>query len=380
MLMNFNKLKEQKGLTGIDVVIAITIIFVTTVAIVTIYVNIVTGSKKATRNSAATRLGTSILENISSMYYAEVEQELYRVFRDEVANVDNDWSAGMTLQNCVLFNTNIDPGYTVFLQADELTNSTDKGRYEVNGALWDCPLIIEIKLKVTYSVSDNFQEISLRTVKSRELLNEYNAPNIEDLLGMEYKKGSTTTKIKTLNKIQPIKWSMDKECYVRANETDDDWYNYRSREWAKVVITNDKSLFKSSTGGIDKSNLINQVIYMWIPRYGIDFDGSIAYTYGKSNDKISKLNMKVNKSSSVPNGRDFFFYGVALFDVAKREITDKKIINVDQNIFPEGKSGIWIQIGDGADKASTEILTYLNHTLTNSIYGPAVSHYGKDFY
>lgn len=196
--MNFKRLSNQKGITGIDVVIAITIISITTIAIISIYVNIIVGSKKVTRTSAATRVATSILENIDSMYYAEVEQEIYRL--SQVPNANDPTKTKYVTKreenstnnytqfkipssaNETIFNSKLNSGYDIILDVKEINASTTEN---IQMVLSDCPLVIEIKVTVQYKVSNITEEIKLKTIKKRELLDECNEPDLNLLLGLD---------------------------------------------------------------------------------------------------------------------------------------------------------------------------------------------------
>ena len=308
--MNFNKLKSQKGFTGIDVVIAITIISITTIAIISLYVNVIAGSKKTTRNSAATRIATSIMENIDSMYYADVEQELHNI--KTLANIskedENSFSFIANVKKETIFNTKIQSGYNVEINSTEIANTTDKGSNEDSGALWDCPLVLDIKITVSYESSGTKKNVTLRTIKERELLEETNPPNLNDLLGTEYVFEGNTKKINSLNQIQPIKWSTDSESYIRTNR-DDNWYNYRNKEWAKVVITTDNSVFDFATGSISEENLNKYPVFVWVPRFGkSNKDHKVAFAYSNTNNRIKSLVIGVNSSVHTIRKFNFFRY------------------------------------------------------------------------
>ena len=56
-----SKLKSQKGVTGVDIVVSITVITLTIVVVTAIYTNIDLTSKNVNRTAGATRIATNIL-------------------------------------------------------------------------------------------------------------------------------------------------------------------------------------------------------------------------------------------------------------------------------------------------------------------------------
>lgn len=422
--MNLSKLKDQKGITGVDIVIAISIISITTVAIMAIYINIVVGSKKVTRTSAATRIATSILENIDAMYYAEVEHELIRLSNLPAA-LQGDYSTTATYDLYLpsdmqenIFNTKLNPGYNVELVVNEISNPsdlTDSERFLIDIA--DCPLVLDIKVIVKYEVSNREEELVLKTIKKRELLQECNEPNINDLLGKEFDivltadDGSQTTekrKIESINQIQPIKWSSYSNSYIRTNETDS-WYSYINKEWARVVITgvslNEtektvKAVFDTASDSV--LNLPDQTVFVWLPRYGrtTTADQTTSFAYGSSNHRILDLSMIVRRKNgtSYINNVNFRYNGVVAcnkeVDETTGEVTSslygKENLAIDNTIFPEGSTGVWLEITGGKlggiiaesdlEKSTyyQKVEDYLNLTINKSSYGPPVTHVGKE--
>ena len=76
-ILNFlQKLKNEKGATGADIVVALSIIVLTVAVISMIYVNVNNDSKNVNRTAGATRIATNILENINIMLYDELNNTL----------------------------------------------------------------------------------------------------------------------------------------------------------------------------------------------------------------------------------------------------------------------------------------------------------------
>lgn len=394
--MDIKKLSNQKGITGVDIVIAITIISITTIAILALYVNIIVGSKKVTRTSAATRIATSILENIDAMYYAEVEQELDRLSKKsgvETGNYSQSATYDLVIKSNLqetIFNTRLNSGYDVELVVYEISSPSDIDTYS---PIIECPLVLEIKAIVKYDVSNRIQEVALKTIKKRELLEECNAPNINDLLGRKFTitvDGKTETrKIESVNQVQPIKWSYNTESYVKTNASNE-WYSYLNKEWARVVITgvvlNEeektvKAVFDTNSDSV--LNMIDQTIFVWIPRFGItnNDERETAFSYGSSNHRISQLSMPVERmKNSNKENSEFYFNGIAKYDYENSKLVGKENLAVTK--FPEGKTGIWVNITGGTIN-SDEIIKYdfeqyLDTTLNASKYGPPITRIGNE--
>ena len=392
--MNLNKLKSQKGLTGIDVVIAITIISTITIAVLAIYVNLVVGSKKNSRTSSATRIATSILQNIDSMYYADVERELIDIGKDAgiLNGSENNASFEVTLTNTNIFQTKIPKGYSVKLEATEYTSNSDKqdtmtsddGTIVYGASVENCPLVWNIKVTVLYDVSGKEEHITLKTIKKREILQVSNEPDLNKLIGI-YDYGGSNFKIKSLKQVQPIKWSMVDGAYVKTNSSDPDWYNYENKEWAKVIVFEhdvDNTAFSPSTGAIDNDTISSggKKVFIWVPRYGISTnDSSIAFAYGSSNSRIQKITGWLNIN------RYLYFWGVKSNARPRNwNAYDEERLAVDSSIFPEGASGVWVDVTNGSVNGCnySEItdLPKIFTNLQNTKYGPASTHYKLFYY
>lgn len=431
--MNLSKLKDQKGITGVDIVIAISIISITTVAIMAIYINIVVGSKKVTRTSAATRIATSILENIDSMYYAEVENELIKLTNLPGA-LQGNYSTTATYDIYIpsdlqenVFNTKLNPGYNVELVVNELTKPSALNNNEnFYIPIENCPLVLDIKVIVKFNVSNREEELALKTIKQRELLPDCNEPDINDLLGKEFDiivtddMGSQSLekrRIESLAQIEPIKWSSLSNSYVRTNKTNE-WYSYINKEWARVVITgvsNGENTVRAvfDTASDSVLNLPDQTVFVWLPRFGTTttatkkevegietdiYSNTTAFANKASNHRILSLTMNVKRQEAVGLiDAKLIYNGVAAcnkeLDESTGNITStvvgKELLAIDSKIFPEGSNGVWLDITGGKlggiiDENDLEkkqyyqyVENYLNATINRSSYGPPVTHVGK---
>ena len=73
------KLNNEKGVTGVDIVVSVTMIVVTIAVVMAIFANISSVSRDINRTSGATRMATNILENIEIMYYEDFLVELQKL-------------------------------------------------------------------------------------------------------------------------------------------------------------------------------------------------------------------------------------------------------------------------------------------------------------
>ena len=179
-----SKLKSQKGVTGVDIVVSITVITLTIVVVTAIYTNIDLTSKNVNRTAGATRIATNILEEIEKMYYDEFKEEISEIEKDfnksgkeyivEVSSDTNDTkkiiiNPKKVSKTVKFFNTKIPKGYLVEMK---LQNSygTDTGKkYD---------MVRKIDLSVKYNVGETEEKVSLSTAKTLELCEVCNEPEI----------------------------------------------------------------------------------------------------------------------------------------------------------------------------------------------------------
>lgn len=393
--MNFDKLKSQKGLTGIDVVIAIAIITTITIAVLAIYVNLIIGSKKNSRTSNATRIATSILQNIDSMFYADVEQELIDIGLESGALVSSIGNASFkaTITNTNIFKTKIPSGYDVILDATEIDYNTDKqdivededGNEIYGASISHCPLLWNIVVTVNYDVSGREEHVTLKTIKKREILQVSNEPNLDTLVG-KYNYGyGTRFTIKSLKQVQPIKWSMIDGLYVKTNSSDPEWYNYINKDWAKVIVFPEDinmSAFSGATGTITEEaiNTLGLRVFVWVPRYGESSqDSKVAFAYGSSDTRIQKMTGWVYPGGNY-GGCNFTFWGVKCNRRPSNWTkTNAETLSVNSNYFPEGSTGVWLDVTGGSVKGCnySEISNpaEIPIKLQGSSFGPPNEHY-----
>lgn len=308
LLTNF---KNEKGATGADIVVALSIIVLTVSVISMVYINLTNGSKNVNRTAGATRIATNILENIDKMSYTQYNETLNAFATNDSKgwNVTGDANAktiileGKKTGTEKIFDTKIPKGYKVELTSQSINAGDSLPKYD---------LIKKINVKVTFTVSKTEQNVSLYTSKEREQLAEVNKPDIDSLnvTGKSY---------------VPIKYSTTQQAYVVTDEKDINWYDYSNKVWAMVYVDSLSNINSIKNAGKLSTAQANSTgnIYYWIPRFSTD--GQALYNasnYPITNIQITTINDNTKKMS-------LFSVGTAT-------------LSADTNEFnSNGKKGLW---------------------------------------
>lgn len=304
-------LKNEKGATGADIVVALSIIVLTVSVISMVYINLTNGSKNVNRTAGATRIATNILENIDKMSYTQYNETLNAFATNDSkgwtvtgdANTKTIILEGKKTGIEKIFDTKIPKGYKVELTSQSINAGDSLPKYD---------LIKKINVKVTFTVSKTEQNVSLYTSKEREQLAEVNKPDIDSLnvTGKSY---------------VPIKYSTTQQAYVVTDEKDINWYDYSNKVWAMVYVDSLSNINSIKDAGKLSTAQANSTgnIYYWIPRFSTD--GQALYNasnYPITNIQITAINDNTKKMS-------LFSVGTAT-------------LSADTNEFnSNGKKGIW---------------------------------------
>lgn len=304
-------LKNEKGATGADIVVALSIIVLTVSVISMVYINLTNGSKNVNRTAGATRIATNILENIDKMSYEQYNKALEAFATNDSkgwtvtgdANAKTIILEGKKTGTEKIFDTKIPKGYKVELTSQSINAGDSLPKYD---------LIKKINVKVTFTVSKTEQNVSLYTSKEREQLAEVNKPDIDSLnvTGKSY---------------VPIKYSTTQQAYVVTDEKDINWYDYSNKVWAMVYVDSLSNINSIKDAGKLSTAQANSTgnIYYWIPRFSTD--GQALYNasnYPITNIQITAINDNTKKMS-------LFSVGTAT-------------LSADTNEFnSNGKKGLW---------------------------------------
>lgn len=305
-------LKNEKGATGADIVVALSIIVLTVSVISMVYINLTNGSKNVNRTAGATRIATNILENIDKMSYEQYNKALdaFATNDSKGLTVTGDANAktiileGKKTGTEKIFDTKIPKGYKVELTSQSINAGDSLPKYD---------LIKKINVKVTFTVSKTEQNVSLYTSKEREQLAEVNKPDIDSL------------EITASKSYVPIKYSTTQQAYVVTDEKDINWYDYSNKVWAMVYVDSLSNINSIKDAGKLSTVQANSTgnIYYWIPRFSTDGQA----LYNASNYPIT--NIQITATNNNTKKMSLFSVGTAT-------------LSADTNEFnSNGKKGIW---------------------------------------
>ena len=307
------RFKSNKGATGADVVVALSVIVIAMGVVSMIFVSLSNGSKRVNRTAGATRIATNIMENIERLDYTQFEYRLAgyydiigKLTSDEMAPAIKAKYQGRTydelnttekieaainsvLNNCAT--VEIKSGKEIYSGIDNRTifgTKIPKG-YDLDLSVKMSPMINDnppeydmqclIELTISFKVNDNTEKVYLYTIKQRENIEECNKPVIAD-------EPTGTGNHKT-HKAFAVKYSTTLDAYVPTVETDPDWYDYTNKRWAYMYDENSEEYnnIARSKSSIPKTS---DYLYVWIPRYSIT--GNVAtFLFGKTSYPIMLL-------------------------------------------------------------------------------------------
>lgn len=185
-------LKEKKGITGVDITIAIGIIAILTPVVLLVFTNIYLNSQSTKRNSEATSYAMQILEAAEKLYYDDVTHDKLLEIRNSL---------------------NIPIGYEI--KDEDITVTS----YEIDSSKPD--LVKTIEVTIHFKVGKQMDMVKLSKIKAKENLVTPNKPEISDgMIPVKY----ITTDEKT------------GEGYWQVTSKDDPvWYSYENQKWANIM-------------------------------------------------------------------------------------------------------------------------------------------------
>ena len=347
------KIKEEKGATAADIVIAASIIILTIAAVSMIYVNVTLGSRNVTRTAGATRIATNILENIEKRSYDEFILEFEKEISGITKQTEDEYLDYYLLNggdDGKFFSTKIPNGYKLYVKAEPNygTHSDLKEQFD---------LVREIKIRIAFSVGDRIENIDFETVKTRDITGEANEPVTEYLQSSGIQANDMY--------YYPVKFLENSEVYVKCNEEDVLWYNYSDKKWATVIVSrqtedvlfdvNGKFIGEIST---DRDNSAYTEKYVWVPRFftkivdSIEVFDSFAYS-GIGNNKIVPI---------VLNSRAGDVSTLNVNTFAEVSATEGLIVNT---INFENRTGKWVSAEENRIISDKDA-----NILNKSKYGP----------
>ena len=246
----WDRLKSRKGLTGADVAAAITVIVLTVGIVTMIYVNTLNKSKDNLRYANATRIATSIMENIQKKTYEEVLAVCATNNKVEQAN------------NGKVFDTNILNGYTATVTLS-VPGTPDVAR--------------DVTVEVKYKTSTTYRTITLNSVIEKELMDIANAPDISLMNGYE--------PLGTTSYYYPVVFdtSTTPKTYTIVTTDDINWYNYETGKGA-IIYKTDTNLPVGTKRNYNSGD--DEFLYVWVPRFVTNGSSSLDFLYRASDYKI----------------------------------------------------------------------------------------------
>lgn len=294
-----NKLNSEKGVTGVDIVVSVTMIVISIAVVMAIFVNISSTSREVNRTSGATRMATNILENIELMYYedfidylkVDLSHKTYdlngvttNIYTEETHGA-SDYNGtylipGEEFTTEKFFNTKIPNGYTLKLVISNVYGENNTSKYD---------LVRKVDVSILFDASGREKDVTLSTTKTFEKIDTlYNLPVKEKKYFTELNSSSKSNDFDNYGVTYVEEISATK-CKAVANMPEDRFYGTTSAKPVMMIINN-STYVKSSDKTIRNLN----DIYVWIPSHVIDAHGDIVYeyeTFGIARSAVKKKNI-----------------------------------------------------------------------------------------
>ena len=279
------KLKNNKGLTGIDIVVSITIIVIVLGIVTVLYGTYSKKSKEVKRITTATNLAVKVIEYIEG---ADINtlSDIMPPLSPTPENPNGEKATEVNSGNYGKYGleATIPNGYaikiiTTIASDNELMNS----------------LAFQVDVTVTYSVENKDKSITLSTIKKKSGIEEAEKPNIKgDIIYNNNNLTGNDTVVLSGVSFIPVKYDDGKDGYVKANQYDSEWYSISSKIFPMVVKLKDNENFNRN--GIVKLSQC-EYIYVWVPSYGTVSNGSsLEYRFCTKEGKIINYQKDANNN------------------------------------------------------------------------------------
>lgn len=279
--MENNKKSVGNNIISIEVIFSILII----VGIVSIisYVSLffTSNTKKIGSQSEAMIILTNALENINSRDYENFSEYIENIsILGLTKSIENGKQYitvnGDEVQDKFL-GVIVPKGYILELVIEDLNQEFD--------------IIKKIDISITYDVQGLDEELKMTTIIQNEMIDNCNEPNFTSEYFLE--AGIEVDDFEII----PIKYSENVKDYIVTTSADSEWYNYSSKEWARVLVLPKrssidlKSMFIDATGVVNtQDESIENYMYIWIPNFSVKNNQSY-FRYGASKN-IIKMDFK----------------------------------------------------------------------------------------
>lgn len=333
------KSSENLGSNMISIELIFSVLIILGIISIVMYVSVALKSdtKKINKSAEATIMLTSVLENINSRDYDSFSNYIENLsILGLTKNIENEKLhisvLGGSSEEKIL-GVNVPDGYKLFLVIEELNEEFD--------------IIKKIDVSIGYNVEGKYEEVHMSTIIQKAMIGECNEPRFTS----EY---FTSLDIDVENsEIIPIKYSEDSKSYVVTTSADSEWYNYSSKEWARVLIfpkrtsINLKDIYVQSTGLVNTNDeSIENYMYAWIPNFTVKSNQSY-FRYGAGKN-IIKMDF------SYIDGKYLYFNTVG-----------EEIEDISKDCSFSGVYGVWRNVN------SNDV--YMNE-FSSTKYGPLISY------
>ncbi len=294
------KFKNKKGVTGVDVVLSITIILISFGIIIGIYSTYTKRNKEINRKTKATNIalaGAQFIDNHSLDNIKEILSNNNNVpnteeKKDESGNtIGHIYELSDAGRTAIQLDNNIPKGYTVKIEIMDQ-------HYE------DAPSQISasVSIIVEYKVDNSTQNVTIPINKKKENFEQAVEPSIT------FEKGKYTIE-GVQNNVVPIRYDSYLDQYVETTHKNSEWYSISSGRYAVVAeysYADSKEIF-SSNGIVNDSKVDNY--YVWMPKICQKNVGSPYYFCTEDgylieyvNEENSSFYKKSNESGQSPIG------------------------------------------------------------------------------
>lgn len=327
----------RRKILPLEIIFSIIVIVVILSIIVLICLQMKLEMQIINKNSEASFIASNILENMKTRSYDETEKYIQEFSGIGVAKkIENK------LQNIIIygdkfeekfFGTEIPEGYVVEFNAETVSEFS---------------ILKSVNISVMFWVNDAQETFEVTTILEREKIEECNAPVIKDEYFAELNVNTTEYDI------IPIRYSKEHDSFITTTKDDEEWYNYSSKKWAKVLIfpkheeqlqylfIDDNDIVKNSINYKGYNLNVNDYIYAWIPNFSIK-DNITYFRYG-AGKKAIKMEFLYE------NGNYLYLNKVA-----------EDIKDISTNCSFDGRYGVWRKLN-----SEDEYYSIFNSTQ----YGP----------
>lgn len=330
MLKNW---KSQKGYTGIDVAISISILSIFILIISTIFANIYVQYTEAQRDSVAMSYLTSTSELIDKMYY----QHVYIEEPEDPADNEN---LGKRLIAIFGPNTSITRNSAAHKLEAIISNNYKItiiiNKHNPEGA----DLVKNVDIEVSYKIGEANKSLKINKVKAKEILITPNRPQLPS-------KVVASVPVKFII----TDFTSGEGFWEITSENDSTWYNYDNKMWANIMLEQGLTVEGGITVTEDNKNtligkkVINPTaVFTWIPKFAVSND-ELVFLYSTTNNYVD-ANGFLQKCNTTANAvfNDITGFWVAMADYSGieniSEITPNQYSIVVNGITASQKSAV----------------------------------------